>query len=133
MRFGEASAVQQKRTGWRAAPGIVGTRGYRAAMAFFAVTMVHGANWDPARGVREQARWDEHAAFMDRLTEEGFVVLGGPLSGGARALLLIEAAGEQEIRARLAADPWEPMGLLHPGTVEPWSTWLGAERAGLPG
>jgi uncharacterized protein YciI len=102
-------------------------------MSFFAVTMVHGANWDPARGVREQAGWDEHAAFMDRLTEQGFVLLGGPLSGGARALLMIEAAGEQEIRARFAGDPWEPMGLLHVGTVEPWSIWLGGERIGLAG
>lgn len=60
-------------------------------------------------------------------------MLGGPLSDGARALLMIEAAGEQEIRARLAADPWEPMGLLHVGSVEPWSIWLGGQRAGLAG
>jgi uncharacterized protein YciI len=102
-------------------------------MAFFAVTMVHGASWDPGRGIREQAGWDEHAAFMDRLADDGFVVLGGPLGGGARALLMIEAGGEQEIRARMAADPWQPMGLLHVGSVEPWSIWLGGQRAGLAG
>jgi hypothetical protein len=70
---------------------------------------------------------------MDRLADDGFVVLGGPLGGGARALLMIEAGGEQEIRARMAADPWQPMGLLHVGSVEPWSIWLGGQRAGLAG
>lgn len=32
--------------------------------------------------MREQALWAEHAKFMDALTAEGFVVLGGPLGEG---------------------------------------------------
>ena len=29
--------------------------------------------------MNEQVDWKEHGRFMDRLVEEGFVVLGGPL------------------------------------------------------
>jgi hypothetical protein len=35
-----------------------------------------------------------------------------------------EAADEQEIRARLARDPWASAGLLRIGTIEPWALWL---------
>jgi hypothetical protein len=40
--------------------GRVSVRG----MAVFAVTVVYGPAWDPATDRREQAGWDEHAAFM---------------------------------------------------------------------
>jgi hypothetical protein len=50
----------------------------------FAVTMESGANWDSSRSRRQQDGWDEHAAFMDGLVDEGFVVLGGPIGDGER-------------------------------------------------
>jgi uncharacterized protein YciI len=93
-------------------------------MGVYVVTLEKGPTWDDARGRREQDGWDEHAAFMDRLVDEGFVLLGGPLGDGERVLLVVEAADEAELRARLAEDPWEPMGLLRTGQVEPWSLWL---------
>jgi hypothetical protein len=40
-------------------------------MAFFVLTMVNGPGYDRARGRREQAGWDEHAAFMDGLVSDG--------------------------------------------------------------
>jgi uncharacterized protein YciI len=96
-------------------------------MAFFAVTMVHGPNWDRSRAIREQDGWDEHAAFMDRLVDEGLIILGGPVGDGQQgALLLVEAADEAEIAARLGRDPWTATGLLHVGTVQPWALWLGS-------
>jgi uncharacterized protein YciI len=96
-------------------------------MPNFAVTVVHGSGWDASRGIREQDGWDEHAAFMDTLTDEGFVVLGGPLGTG-RVLLCVAAADERDVRARLAADPWEPAGLLIVASVEPWALWLDRRR-----
>jgi uncharacterized protein YciI len=99
-------------------------------MAFFAVTMVLGPNWDRSRPIREQDGWDEHAAFMDGLVEDGLVILGGPVGDGRQgALLLVQAADEAEITARLGRDPWAAAGLLHVGTVQPWALWLGR----LPG
>jgi uncharacterized protein YciI len=93
-------------------------------MAHFAVTMVNGPGWDPTRDIREQDAWDAHAAFMDGLVADGFVIIGGPVGDRQRKLLAIEAAGEPAIRARLAADPWVAMGLLQIGSVEPWALWL---------
>jgi hypothetical protein len=56
--------------------------------------------------MREQAGWDDHAAFMDGLVAEGFILLGGPLGEGTRFLHVVAATSPEEIEARLAADPW---------------------------
>ena len=73
---------------------------------------------------REQRAWDQHAAFMDGLVEDGFIILGGPLGDGSRTLHVVEAANEQEIRTRMAEDPWASMDLLRVGSIEPWQLWL---------
>lgn len=91
----------------------------------FVLIRERGPNWDHARGLREQDAWEEHAAFMEALAEEGFIHLGGPL-GDDRVLHVIVAGGEDEIRDRLAADPWEPMELLRNVSVERWHVLLGA-------
>ena len=44
-------------------------------MANFAVRLVHGPGWDASRPIRKQDGWDEHAAFMDGLVDDGFIVL----------------------------------------------------------
>ena len=100
-------------------------------MAFFAVTMETGPSWDPSRGRREQDAWDDHAAFMDGLVDDGLIILGGPLGDGARTLHVVEAADEQEIRTRMAEDPWASMDLLRIGSIEPWQLWLDG-RPGTP-
>jgi len=109
-------------SGWTR-PG-VGSGQYAPAMANFAVTMVHDDRWDPSRQIRDQEAWNEHAAFMDGLVDDGFVILGGPIGDGERALHVVEAADEDEIRMRLDEDPWASMGLLRIGTIEPWALWL---------
>jgi hypothetical protein len=74
----------------------------------FLVRLDHGPDWDPAKRRREQAGWEDHAAFMDTLVEDRFISLGGPVGegDGDDVLLVVEAGGEEEIRTRLAADPW---------------------------
>jgi uncharacterized protein YciI len=114
----------------------VGGGRYGPGMANFAVRLVHGPNWDPGRPIREQDGWDEHAAFMDGLVEDGFIILGGPVGDGEQTLHAVEAAGEDEIRTRLALDPWASAGLLRVGRVEPWALWLdgrGLDGRGLDG
>jgi uncharacterized protein YciI len=98
-------------------------------MATFAVMLVHAPGWDPSRPIRSQDGWHEHAAFMDGLVDDGFLILGGPLSSGDRTLHLVQAADEAEIRARFAADPWASAGLLEVGTIEPWALWLDSRPA----
>lgn len=93
---------------------------------YFLVEIARGPAWDHSRGRREQAGWDEHAAFMDGLTEEGVVVLGGPVGDGEKVLLVIDVENEAAIRARLADDPWMG-GIVTIASVKPWSVWLRAK------
>jgi uncharacterized protein YciI len=74
--------------------------------------------------MREQEGWDEHARFMDELVAEGFIVLGGPLSGDREVLHLVRADSEDEIRARLDQDPWTPNGMLRTVSIERWTILL---------
>jgi uncharacterized protein YciI len=67
---------------------------------------------------------------MDGLVADGFIIIGGPLGEGERTLHAVEAASEQEIRARLAEDPWAVAGLLQVGSIEPWALWLDGRPGG---
>jgi len=92
-----------------------------------------GPAWDASRSLREQDKWDEHAAYMDALFEEGFVIFAGPLGDGSpehRVLLVFDADSESTIKARLDADPWTPMGMLDTVSVEPWNVLLGDPLSG---
>jgi uncharacterized protein YciI len=93
-------------------------------VANFAVRLVHGPGWDPSRPIRDQDGWDEHAAFMDALVEDGFIILGGPVGHGEQTLHVVEAPDEHDVGTRFAQDPWASAGLLRLGTIEPWALWL---------
>jgi len=93
-------------------------------MALFVLTMVNGPAYDRSRPRREQRGWEGHAAFMDGLLAEGFVVLGGPIGDGEKVMLVVEAGSEREVRTRMEPDPWAPMGVLEIGSVQPWTIWL---------
>jgi uncharacterized protein len=92
----------------------------------FLVTEIPGPTWDRSRRRREQASWDEHAAFIDSLAEQGVVVLGGPLGDPDRgpALLVVAAESEEDVHKRLADDPW--LGtIIAIDSVQRWSIWIG--------
>jgi uncharacterized protein YciI len=95
--------------------------------ACYIVEQLHGPAYDPQRQLREQAGWDLHAAFMDGLLEEGFVLLGGPVGSGEweGAVLVVRAEDEAAVRERLAEDPWHE-SVLALASVRPWTIWLGA-------
>ena len=97
-------------------------------MSFFVVTEERGPSWDASRPRREQDEWDTHAAFMDGLVDDGFVVLGGPVGDGVRVLLVVEAETERHVETRLAEDPWMTMGILRVGSIEPWEILLDGRR-----
>jgi len=40
---------------------------------------------------REQPLWNEHAAFIDQLVAEGFILMGGPLVDESGAMLIVNA------------------------------------------
>jgi hypothetical protein len=86
---------------------------------FFAVRLSRGGPWDWSRDLREQDGWDEHARFMDALVAEGFIILGGPISGEREILHATAAASEDHVRARLAQDNWAQNGMLTITSIEP--------------
>lgn len=100
-------------------------------MSVYVVIREAGPKW-AAGGIFEQEAIDEHAAFMNKLAADGFIHFAGPLSGTeggrVRALLVIEAESEDEIRRRLAEDPWVPAELLRLVSIEPWKVLVGTDR-----
>jgi uncharacterized protein YciI len=84
--------------------------------------------WDPAKPLREQSSWEAHAAFMEGLVDDGFVVLGGTLDGDERAVLVVDAGFEEDARATLAGDPWTGSH-LRVESVEPWTIRLDGRPA----
>jgi uncharacterized protein YciI len=94
-------------------------------MTLFAVFITRGAAWQQTRAMEEQDAWRPHADFMNALVAEGFVLLGGPLEE-PDVLLIVRADSAQEIRERLAPDPWHRMDLLRITRIAPWTLRLGA-------
>jgi uncharacterized protein YciI len=87
-----------------------------------------GPNRDSSKGTREQPFWDEHAAFIDRLVDEDFILMGGPLVGRdglpQGALLIVNAQDENEVREKLKNDPWFERGILNLESVKRWEIFI---------
>jgi uncharacterized protein YciI len=97
-------------------------------MATFHVVLLRsGPDWDVTKPLEEQSGWDEHAAFMDRLVDDGVIYLGGPLADERRVVHVVEAESEEAVRATLARDPWSESHLVV-DAVEPWTIRLDARR-----
>ena len=91
-----------------------------------------GPNSDSAKGTREQPFWDEHAAFIDRLVDEGFILMGGPLVDEEGmphgALLIVKAEDENEVREKLKNDPWFERGILNLESVKRWEIFIDVRK-----
>jgi uncharacterized protein YciI len=98
---------------------------------YFAVVREAGPSWSEG-GIFDQPQAADHAAFMNRLGDEGFVLFAGPLAGTehgrVRALVIATAASEEEIHRRLGDDPWVVTDRLVTVSVEPWRPLVGSER-----
>jgi len=90
---------------------------------FHVVVLQSGPEWLHGQPLEEQTGWEAHAAFMDGLVEQGFIVLGGPVGDEHRVVHAIEAESEQALRDTLATDPWSGSHLVV-DVVEPWTIRL---------
>ncbi len=90
---------------------------------------------DRGKGRFEQPGVNDHAMFMNALSDQGFVLFAGPLSGSEhgriRALVIVDAADEADIHRRLADDPWTLAQRLVIVSIEPWILFVGEQRLGL--
>ncbi len=90
----------------------------------YVVTSTAGAHRDLTKGTREQAYWDEHAAFIDELVENEFIVLGGPLVDEGGAMIVVREQSESAVRERLRDDPWYQHGILRLESVRRWEMFI---------
>jgi hypothetical protein len=63
------------------------------------------------------------ATFVDGLVDEGFIVLGGPLSDEFRVIHAIDAESVDAVRTTLARDPWSETR-LQLESIAPWTIRL---------
>ena len=96
-------------------------------MTHFVVLRRTGPQWNPTLSLEEQVEWPAHAAFMDGLARDGFVVLGGPLADEERVVLAVEADSEEDVRTTLARDPWSET-ILVVDSIDPWTIRLDGRR-----
>jgi uncharacterized protein YciI len=87
-----------------------------------------GPNRDPSKATREQPLWDEHAAFIDQLVAEGFILMGGPLTDEGGAMLIVNANDEHEVREKLKNDPWFERGILKLESVKRWQIFIDVRK-----
>jgi uncharacterized protein YciI len=103
-------------------------------MSLFAVTRDAGPGWTDGKGAFEQPAVNDHAAFMNGLADEGFVLFAGPLAGSEqdriRVLLIADAPSATDVHRRLADDPWERTQRVVTTSVEQWNLLVGDERLG---
>jgi uncharacterized protein YciI len=101
------------------------------AMSYYAVIREAGPGWAEG-GIADQPAVNDHAAFMNGLGDANFVLFAGPLAGSengrVRALLIVNADNEDEIRDRLADDPWVHTNRLVIDSIDPWNVIVGAQR-----
>ena len=100
-------------------------------MSTYAVIREAGPGWTDG-GIADQPAVADHAAFMNALADQGILLFAGPLAGSeggrVRALLIVDADNEDEIRNLLADDPWIHEDRLVFKSIEPWNLVVGAER-----
>ena len=96
---------------------------------FLVVLRRAGPDWDPSKPMEEQAGWNGHAAFMDQLVDDGFLVLGGPLEDGVRTAHAVEAESADAIRDVFARDPWSESHLLV-DSIDEWTIRLDCRSRG---
>ena len=93
---------------------------------FLVVLRRSGPEYDHSKPLEQQSGWKEHAAFMDGLVDDGFIALGGVLADEMRTAHAVEAGSEEEIRDRLAQDPWSGSHLVV-DSIDAWTIRLAKE------
>lgn len=83
-----------------------------------------GPSWVKGVPTRQQPLWDEHAAFMDRLFDDGRIVLAGPYADYSRVLLIVKAASTHQASELFRDDPWTTSGILVDSEVIEWTVFL---------
>ena len=85
---------------------------------YFVFLYVPGPGWLSHKPITEQPL-SEHFAYMERLTGEGILVLGGPFKDDQGAIGVLEVANLAEAREVIDNDPAVRDGIFQ-AEVHPW-------------
>src|SRR2546427_10617519 len=92
----------------------------------FATFFSPGPAWIAGKTSREQLWWTEHAAFMDKLFEDGTVILGGPYADYTGLLVIVEALHEEEVFELFGGDPFVVNEIVRISSIHEWLIFLDA-------
>jgi uncharacterized protein YciI len=95
-----------------------------------------GPHWQPGVPFPEQPGIMDHIGFMQRLDQDGRLVLGGPFDdqptgppdGGTVGIAIVEADGMEEAQVLAGSDAAVKAGLLAV-SVRPWRPRMGSALA----
>lgn len=96
----------------------------RIGKTYFMLISKAGRNRDMSKGTRQQPFWDQHAEFIDGLTDAGFITLGGPLEDEGGAVLVVRAASEADVRQKMQDDPWYREAILELVSIKRWTIFI---------
>lgn len=83
-----------------------------------------GPHWDESKKIEEQEYWDDHVKFVDKLFEQGKVVIAGPIIHYDRIVIIYDAKSESEIRITFKDDPFIKNGILLLESIMEWNIRL---------
>ncbi len=91
------------------------------------------AKWDNAKEAHEHEGFADHAAYMGGLEAEGFIAMAGLMLQSSQVLFVFIAGSEEEVRAKVANDPWQKSGLAKLIRLEETAFRIGAPAGTSPG
>ncbi len=94
----------------------------------FATFFSPGPTWIAGKTSREQPCWTEHAAFMDKLFEDGRVILGGPYADYTGLLVIVEALNEEDVYELFRHDLFVVNGIVRINSIHEWLIFLDARH-----
>ena len=82
--------------------------------------------WDRSKEAHEQVSFAEHAAYMAKLEESGFIKMAGLLAESELILFVLLADTIEEVRDAFASDPMQQAGLARLTRLEEAHFRIGA-------
>jgi hypothetical protein len=101
-------------------------------MNLFVVRREAGLAWIDGKSAFEQPAVSDHGPSWTPWRRTASWSVAGTEAGRIRVLLIASASTEDEVRQRLADDPWERAGRLHTLSVEPCTLLVGTDRLQMP-
>lgn len=86
----------------------------------FLVRLTAGPNHNRTRSVDEDSLAREHAAFIQGLIAEGFLIVGGAVDDGGNGVMIVRAETGASVRHRLERGPLQQRGILRLESVARW-------------